>query len=53
MVSSFADWLNPLRMVAMAFLVTAITLALTVIIGTLHMQTNVLANFYRQAGRCG
>ena len=48
-VSSFADWLNPLRMVGMAFLFTAITLALTVIIGTLRMQAGVLVNFYQRA----
>ena len=48
-VSSFADWLNPLRMVGMAFLFTAITLALTVIIGTLRMQAGVLVDFYQRA----
>jgi len=48
-VSSFADWLNPLRMVGMAFLFTAITLALTVIIGTLRMQAGILVNFYQRA----
>ena len=48
-VSSFTDWLNPLRMVGMAFLFTAITLALTVIIGTLRMQAGVLVNFYQRA----
>ena len=48
-VSSFADWLDPLRMVGMAFLFTAITLALTVIIGTLRMQAGVLVNFYQRA----
>src|SRR3972149_329711 len=48
-VSSFADWLNPLRLVGMAFLFTAITLALTVIIGTLRMQAGVLVNFYQRA----
>ena len=48
-VSSFADWLNPLRMVGMAFLFTAITLALTVIIGTLRMQAGVLVDFYKRA----
>lgn len=42
-VSSFADWLNPLRLVGMAFLFTGITLALTVIIGTLHTQAAMLA----------
>ena len=43
LVSSFADWLNPLRLVGMAFLFTAITLALTVIIGTLRTQAGMLA----------
>ena len=42
-VSSFADWLNPLRMVGMAFLFSGITLALTVIIGTLRTQAAMLA----------
>ncbi|HEX9675030.1 MAG TPA: hypothetical protein VGA07_03550, partial [Anaerolineales bacterium] len=42
-VSSFADWLNPLRMVGMAFLFSGITLALTVIIGTLRTQAGMLA----------
>lgn len=48
-VSSFAKWLNPLRMVGMAFLFTSIVLALTVIIGTLRLQADLLVNFYRQA----
>lgn len=50
-VSSFANWLNPLRMVGMAFLFTAITLALTVIIGTLRLQAGMLVKFYQQASR--
>ena len=41
-VSSFADWLNPLRMIGMAFLFSGITLALTVIIGTLRTQAAML-----------
>jgi len=49
LVSSFADWLNPLRMVGMAFLFTAITLALTVIIGTLRTQAAMLVSFQSQA----
>lgn len=48
-VSSFARWLNPLRMVGMAFLFTSIVLALTVIIGTLRLQADLLVDFYRQA----
>ena len=49
LVSSFADWLNPLRMVGMAFLFTAITIALTVIIGTLRTQAEVLMRFGAEA----
>jgi hypothetical protein len=52
-VSSFADWLGPLRMVGMALLFTAITLALTVIIGTLRKQAEMLVMFYQQASRSG
>ena len=48
-VLSFGAWLNPLRMVGMAFLFTGITLALTVIIGTLKMQAGMLTMFYQQA----
>lgn len=48
-VKNYADWLNPLRMVGMAFLITAITLALPVIIGTLRMQAGMLVKFYHQA----
>ena len=47
-VSSFAKWLNPLRMLGMAFLFTAIALALTVIIGTLRLQAGMLVKFYQQ-----
>jgi hypothetical protein len=36
-------------MVGMAFLFTAITLALTVIIGTLRLQAGRLLKFYQQA----
>jgi hypothetical protein len=49
-VSSFAFWLNPLRMIGMAFLFTAITVALTVIIGTLRMQTKMLTGLVQKAG---
>jgi hypothetical protein len=48
-VSSFSAWLNPLRMVGMAFLFTGITIALTVIIGTLVMQAKMLSRFYQEA----
>lgn len=47
-VSSFALWLNPLRMIGMAFLFMAITVALTVITGTLRLQSDLLAKFYQQ-----
>ncbi len=47
--SSFAFWLNPLRMIGMAFLFTGITIALTVIIGTLRQQAGILIKFYNQA----
>lgn len=48
-IGSFASWLNPLRMVGMAFLFTSITIALTVIIGTLRTQAKLLIKFYNQA----
>jgi len=48
-VKSFHFWLNPLRMVGMAFLFTAITIALTVIIGTLRQQAKLLVGFFYQA----
>ncbi len=50
LVSSYFYWLNPLRMIGMAFLFTAITVALTVIIGTLRMQTNLLTGLVQKAG---
>lgn len=50
-VQSFHFWLNPLRMVGMAFIFTGITIALTVIIGTLRSQANLLVNFYRRASQ--
>jgi hypothetical protein len=37
-----------MRIVGMAFLFTAITLALMVIIGTLRMQAGMLLKFYQQ-----
>ncbi len=48
-VFSFPFWLNPLRLAGMAFLFTGITIALTVIIGTLNMQAKMLAEFARRA----
>jgi hypothetical protein len=48
LVASFAKWLNPLRLFGMAFLFTGITLALTVIIGTLRLQAGLLVKFYQQ-----
>lgn len=52
-VGSVAEWLNPLRMIGMAFLFTSITLALTVIIGTLRTQAAMLARLHAQAGSRG
>jgi hypothetical protein len=49
-ISSYFYWLNPLRMIGMAFLFTAITVALTVIIGTLRMQTKLLNGLVQKAG---
>lgn len=49
LVSSFAKWLNPLRMMGMSFLFTGITIALAVIIDTLRIQANMLVNFYNEA----
>ena len=49
-ISSYFYWLNPVRMVGMAFLFTAITVALTVIIGTLRMQTRLLNGLVQKAG---
>jgi len=48
-VSSFARWLNPLRITGMAFLFTAITVALTVIIGSLKGQADLLIGFFNRA----
>jgi len=48
-VGSYAQWLNPLRMVGMAFLFSAITVALMVIIRTLRLQAGLLVKFYQQA----
>ena len=49
-ISSYFFWLNPVRMAGMAFLFTAITVALTVIIGTLRMQTRLLNGLVQKAG---
>ncbi len=48
-VSSFTKWLNPLRITGMAFLFTGITVALTVIIGTLRNQAEQLIGFFNRA----
>ena len=48
-VSSFAKWLNPLRLTGMAFLFTGITIALMVIIGTLKGQADLLIGFFNRA----
>ena len=48
-VSSYAKWLNPLRILGMGFLFTGITVALTVIIGTLRLQAGMLVQFYQKA----
>ena len=48
-VSSYAAWLNPVRMLGMAFFFTGITLALSVIIGSLKLQSGMLAAFYEKA----
>ena len=48
-VASFAKWLDPFRMVGMAFLFTAISMALIVIINTLRLQAQLLVNFYQRA----
>ncbi len=47
-ISSYGSWLNPLRMMGMGFLFTAITLALKVIIETLKLQSGMLSKFYQQ-----
>jgi len=44
-IVSTLPWLNALRFTGMAFLFTAITLALTVVIRTLHFQEKSLENF--------
>jgi hypothetical protein len=48
-VSSFAKWLNPLRLTGMAFLFTGITIVLTVIIGSLKSQAELLIGFFNRA----
>ncbi|MEK6221257.1 MAG: hypothetical protein N2D54_03320 [Chloroflexota bacterium] len=49
LVSSYAKWLNPLRMLGMSFLFTGIIIALGVIIGVLRLQAQMLVNFYNKA----
>jgi|Deesub1362A_J573_1020465.scaffolds.fasta_scaffold01276_8 hypothetical protein len=46
---SYSFWLNPIRLVGMGFLFTAITIALTVIIGVLRTQGKLLMRFYQEA----
>jgi len=48
-VKSFHFWLNPLRLVGMSFLFTAITIALAGIVGTLRQQAKLLVGFLYQA----
>ena len=48
-LTSLGAWLTPFRFVGMAFLFFGITIALTVIIGTLRMQAGLLINFYNEA----
>lgn len=43
-IAAIPHWLGPLRMIGMAFLFAGITIALTVIIGTLKYQEDVLKN---------
>lgn len=50
-IQSYTLWLNPLRMTGMAFIFTGILLALTVIIGTLRLQSMMLSRFYEQASK--
>jgi len=45
-IASYTFWLNPLRMIGMAFLFTGITVALTVILDTLRVQAKSLVGFY-------
>ena len=47
-IASYAFWLNPLRMIGMAFLFTGITVALTVILDTLRVQAKSLVGFYEK-----
>jgi len=49
-ISSYLFWLNPVRMAGMAFLFTAITVALTVSISTLRMQARLLNGLVQKAG---
>lgn len=48
LIRSSSLWLEPTRMLGMAFLFTGITLALTVIIKTLKLQAKLLVNLYRR-----
>lgn len=44
-------WLEPTRMLGMAFLFTGITLALTVIVKTLKLQAKLLVNLYQRVSQ--
>ncbi len=46
-ITSTLPWLNALRFFGMAFLFTAITVALTVVIRTLQAQEKILNKFYQ------
>jgi hypothetical protein len=50
-LTSIKAWLVPFKFVGMAFLFFGITLALTVIIGTLRLQAGMLVNFYNAASQ--
>jgi Fe2+ transport system protein FeoA len=47
-IASYTFWLNPLRMIGMAFLFSGITVALTVILNTLRVQSKSLVGFYEK-----
>ena len=49
LLNALAGWLTPVRFLGMALLFTAITIALTVIIGILRLQAGLLVNFYNEA----
>jgi len=47
-IASYTFWLNPLRMMGMAFLFSGITVALTVILNSLRVQSKSLVGFYEK-----